>query len=399
MNTYQKPTYTTNERVQIATFSAEIPDHMRYFVDMSDEWIGTDEEALYDQFAFIVLNEDYEGGFSQYIDAPFSLHIRLGQQIPELTSLWEQGEDALKTFLIDNFSSNIEDLQIEKVHVVTPDERIIIGYINTKASQENEAFWRSYTFIMIQNDTIYSGSVWFNGEKTDEGATDAIVYDWFSRVKNISEAEKNHYQLTARKRIYGEYAAANGDIDGVKVAQLFCNDVIFFNDDAVEFDGIHQRLTGLELNADVIYGYPAILASVQEFGAAFTRVVNFIEANENLMIPKYKIHESIAALLQDRPITGISFLTFCCNHMIKIAINDENTYSVAVDRNLINGIPQAYSYITEFIKTLRRFNERTGKFTVVYLAFANLDSNVDVDEPVLDADVCESTKTIVVEEY
>lgn len=48
MNTYQKPTYTTNERVQIATFSAEIPDHMRYFIDMSDEWIGTEEEALYD---------------------------------------------------------------------------------------------------------------------------------------------------------------------------------------------------------------------------------------------------------------------------------------------------------------------------------------------------------------
>lgn len=65
---FNKPTYTNENRVVINTFSAMIPDGMRYF-RAADDWRGKIEEDLCDKFEFIMVNDDYEGGFDQYHDA------------------------------------------------------------------------------------------------------------------------------------------------------------------------------------------------------------------------------------------------------------------------------------------------------------------------------------------
>ena len=85
---FNKPTYTNENRVVINTFSAMIPDGMRYF-RAADDWRGKIEEDLCDKFEFIMVNDDYEGGFDQYHDASFSVHVvQAGTLEDSIDELW-----------------------------------------------------------------------------------------------------------------------------------------------------------------------------------------------------------------------------------------------------------------------------------------------------------------------
>ena len=94
------------------------------------------------------------------------------------------------------------------------------------------------------------------------------------------------------------------------------------------------------------------------------------------------------AATRNAPITGVTFFLFSQHHMMAISgkINSDS-YTVAADVDLINGIPRVSYYVGEFIKTLRNYNNIYDDFSVTIAGTRNLDSPCNsISEPVAGAD-------------
>lgn len=384
---FNKPTYTNENRVVINTFSAMIPDGMRYF-RAADDWRGKIEEDLCDKFEFIMVNDGYEGGFDQYHDASFSVHVvQAGTLEDSIDELWNKGSESVaeefENVLITNLEANgCSDIDVHRVY---PTERMVVVYADSKEAGENEPFWRQYTYLLAQNHVLYNGSIYFNCEEVDLYETDAAIEDWFKKLDSISEEEKTAYQIAVKKNIFGEFAAADGEIDAVKVAQLFSKDVFFNNDGEIAYDGYHQQMIGLQLNAPEVVKYPTIIKHLKEFGASVTSVVRYVEENDRLILPDSVVHENLLDLTQNHTITGISFFTFCEHHLISI-FGEEDGYAVSVYTDFIKAIPNASDYIAEFIRTLRLYNGKTSDFEITFVGVRDLNETIGDIEPVANAD-------------
>ena len=149
---FNKPTYTNENRVVINTFSAMIPDGMRYF-RAADDWRGKIEEDLCDKFEFIMVNDDYEGGFDQYHDASFSVHVvQAGTLEDSIDELWNKGSESVaeefENVLITNLEANgCSDIDVHRVY---PTERMVVVYADSKEAGENEPFWRQIMFYIME---------------------------------------------------------------------------------------------------------------------------------------------------------------------------------------------------------------------------------------------------------
>ena len=124
------------------------------------------------------------------------------------------------------------------------------------------------------------------------------------------------------------------------------------------------------------------------------RIIAFVEQNENLMIPKSKFHPNILNATRNNPITGATIFELCAWHMLLIVESEKNKYTIAIDNNLIKGIPEAYIFFGEFIKTLRAYNEIYEDFEITYESTLNVDGPCgNISSPVRGA-VSGSVKTI-----
>ena len=106
------------------------------------------------------------------------------------------------------------------------------------------------------------------------------------------------------------------------------------------------------------------------------------------MLPKHSFHKELLCATRDEPITGLTVLDLCAWHMLMLTRNSDNDYTAFVDTNLIKGIPDAYAFIGEFIRTLRHYNGQNEDFCVHFNLTNNLDSPCGgIDTPVSGA-VC-----------
>ncbi|MBQ3068755.1 MAG: hypothetical protein IJD01_02270 [Clostridia bacterium] len=201
---------------------------------------------------------------------------------------------------------------------------------------------------------------------------------------------------TAKQRqTFGEFMAADGKIDAVKVTELFYSDVVFNNEDEIVYDGKHHDMVGLQFNSDVLDRYPTVAAHYRAFGNAIRSVAQFVEENKLLMIPKTMFHKRLLVLTRKQPITGITFLDLCAWHLLRIKETGESTYTVSVDRNLVNGLPACRRLMAELVKTLRAYNGKQGAFKVTVKVTGEKDI---LDAAVAGAEALTASETLTVSE-
>ncbi len=198
-----------------------------------------------------------------------------------------------------------------------------------------------------------------------------------------------------QQQTFGEFMAADGKIDAVKVTELFFSDVVFNNEDEIVYDGKHHAMVGLQFNSDVLDRYPTVSAHYRSFGNAIRAVAQFIEDNKNLMIPKTMFHKRLLVLTRKRPITGITFLDLCAWHLLRITEDSDAQYTVTVDRNLVMGLPACTRLMAELVATLRAFNGKQGAFAVTVRMTGDKEI---VDAPVAGADALFKSETVTVAE-
>lgn len=247
----------------------------------------------------------------------------------------------------------------------------------------------TYTAVMITRHRLYMATL-----RSSSMDYDRLEQHLEELLSGTAALDENYYtEAQARQasasdtEIPANYKGKGGRLDAFRVAEWFCQDVLFSNDGDFVFDGKHHVMKGLQLNA----------ASPQSSGLSplmdvlFPEIQNIcaaVEQNEKLMLPKRSFHKELLRATRDEPITGLTVFDLCAWHMLMLMRNSDNDYTTFVDTNLIKGIPNAYAFIGEFIRTLRHYNGQNGDFCVHFNLTNNLDSPCGgIDTPVSGA-VC-----------
>ena len=247
----------------------------------------------------------------------------------------------------------------------------------------------TYTTAMITRHYLYMATL--RSSSMDYDRLEQNLEELLSGMAALDDnscTEAQARQASASDaEIPASYKGKGGRLDAFRVAEWFCQDVLFSNDGDFEFDGTHHVMKGLQINA--ANPQSSMLAPLSE--ALFPeigRVCYALEQNENLMLPKHSFHKELLRATRDEPITGLTVLDLCAWHMLMLTRNSDNDYTAFVDTNLIKGIPDAYAFIGEFIRTLRHYNGQNEDFCVHFNLTNNLDSPCGgIDTPVSGA-VC-----------
>jgi hypothetical protein len=182
---------------------------------------------------------------------------------------------------------------------------------------------------------------------------------------------------------------------GELALNLLDEDVVFFNEGEIAWDGEVHSITGMQFNSAVLSEYPEVEQDPRPFAEIVAEAMMAAEANPNLRVPLNGIHEMLHELLQHEDMTGMTFMNLAASHMFKVRQVD-NKCAVMVDGNLIAGIPDAYNLIIELLKSLRRKDSIEDDFDVMFVSARSFDSfgGAMIDEPVPGADYAESMKMV-----
>ena len=358
------PIYSTNTRLTINRLSFVLPDGYEY---VSKEHIPDNDkqaEMLLSDYAMVAIPKNFKGGFGAYSDASLGINLSKPENTGLKSSAWDDRKK-IKQAMQNSAPSNVSFLN--------EGENFIIGYCRGNESKDSNApYWVIYGVFILVDTWKFDFNFYFNSDKTNNSDYERVVEDFCSQIE-ISSSDINDSCSKAAKDNISSLLAKNGKLNGVLASQLYSKDVIFNNENEVMYIDNHTHITGVQLNAQVIYNYPIILNNSKSFVYELMSLYTFVEKNESLMIPKSRFHSEILKATRNNPITGLTFFEFCAWHMLIITDNEPNEYMVAIDCNLINGIPDAFSFVGEFIRTLRQYNDITDDFKVDFVSVLNAD--------------------------
>ncbi len=409
----KKVSFDKGCRVNAATLNLALPDSMKYISlgnagDFSDE-----ERTLMDSCVLVAVPDNYAASVTGYQDAPLSVKLHKPQDLGILEDAWSsEGKPLIEKNLKNNLISSIN-------WSGTPNDSFTsvkssfsdIAMVYTVAGGEGgDQAWIAYAVAICHKTMVYIGMIYFNEKGATQKSTEPIVKQLLEQIQPADE----EVEISYRKDALGSFAGKNGKIDAIQVAKLFSGDYIFNNDSEIQMNNGKHIMTGLQFNSAKAFEHPELLQRSSSVIPAVLGVASFLERNKKLSIAKTKFSKKLLPPTWDQPITGITFLNFCAWHMIVIADGDAmgeavkattglqsadselDCYTIALDQNLIYGMPDAYNVVAEFIKTLRLYNGITESFNATFVATRNLDVPVDITvaNPIKSAAPFESFKVL-----
>ena len=181
----------------------------------------------------------------------------------------------------------------------------------------------------------------------------------------------------------------NGKVNGIFAAQvLLGEDLFFFNDGEIAFDGEHHLLKGIQVNGEKVGEIPGLLENAQALAMGLADCMMTIEQNEKLMCSLSDIDEELRYYINDENLTGITLMHLFAWHLLKIVEGDvmgdaiENTinesvgkhdYTIIGDTRVLNGIPNSHEMIDELIHSLLIYNDDDRDINVNYIGMRNYD--------------------------
>lgn len=386
------PTYNNGVFSHIGTLKVAVPDQMKSLKESEADFCnspGSEAEyvRLTDKFEFLTIPKDFKEGFRHYPNAAFSMVCESSEivAVPEFAKLrqWERRKRFSKE--VEEYFCEV-DTPADEIHCLGLPKSIDVIYFFADESSDTSTYRCRYLVAFLHTDKIYPVNIYITAKK-DKPKFEAALREWIKLTETVSVGECESFDMEHTKKVLGKYLAEDGKFDAVKAAQLFCKDVTFNNNDEIEFDGKHHRMRTLQFNSLVLGSYPEIESNMALYRANILEVVSYVEKNEDLMISKSMFSRKLLNATRNQPITGGSIFDFCSYHMVNLAQEGSNEYSVFVDYNLMKGIPGCCEFIAEFIKTLRRYNGRNDDFTVTVTAAIVFESPTEeITVPVVGAE-------------
>lgn len=388
---FQLPTYSKNTFVDLEYISVPLPDGFEYVTCNHIPENDSKAESLLKDYEMVAASSDCKGKLNKYKDVILGFNVVEASESNIDQVIWDHVDDAIAGKIDLNLNGS-------KIKIVNGGEGYLIGYgKGNECGSKDEPYWCVYFVVIFLGDLQQICNFYFNSKRTTAKNYNQCIEDFCRGIKVDSKNVRLN-QIDSFKNKFGEFAADNGKLDAVVVSQLYTKDVIFHNEDELSYDGKKTVVTGFQMNAELIYDYPEIVNNSQLFVRELYDLFTYVESNKKLKVAKTKMHKELFKATRGFPLTGSLIFELCAWHMILIVKEEINKYNVALDNNLVYGIPDAYSYIGEFIKTLREYNELYEDFEVVFASTINIDSPCDeIIKPVNGAADFESVKTLVVE--
>ena len=383
---FVKPLYDNTTGTNLGPVTVMLPDD---FMSISISHIPENDLSsipLLKDYVLVAAPVGCKGGLNNFRDASLGINIAKPEHTGLNDNSWKN-PDNIKKGLNSYFDGR-------EITIIREGEKYLIGYgKGNECENNNEPYWVIYFIVIFCGSLQYTCNLYFNSEKADPEEYVQVIEEFCNKIQ-INNDAINKAESELLKQKLGDMLADNGKLDGVFATKLYSKDVVFNNDSEVTYDGKHTNITGFQLNSDVMDNYPQIVNNAITVLKELKEVISFVEQNENLMIPKKRIHPEILKATRNNPITGATIFELCAWHMLLIAETEDNKYTVVIDNNLIKGIPDAFSFIGEFIKTLRAYNERNDDFEVSFASTLNADGPCgNIDAPVRGA-VLKSSHTI-----
>lgn len=181
----------------------------------------------------------------------------------------------------------------------------------------------------------------------------------------------------------------NGKINGIFAAQvLLGEDLFFFNEGEIAFDGEHHLIRGIQINGEKVNDVPGLLENGQALAMGLADCMMTVEQNEKLMCPLSDIDDDLKYYINGEDLTGITLMHLFAWHLLKIIEGDmmgdaiENTinktvekhdFTIVGDTRVLNGIPNSHEMINELIHSLLRYNDDDREISVNYVGMRNFD--------------------------
>lgn len=176
---------------------------------------------------------------------------------------------------------------------------------------------------------------------------------------------------------------------------LLSDDWFFFMDDEITWDGHHHAIAGAQLNGAKADGLLNFVNScipgfddVNEVFQYFVTLLNEIEKDEGLIVPRAMIAPGVQKAIREGDLTGLTLANLvACGKAFCVQKVERGAYRVIFDGRLIKGIPRFLDLLARLLWDLRQCtNSMRGKpFEISFLQARNIDADQylgSVDAPV-----------------
>ena len=179
------------------------------------------------------------------------------------------------------------------------------------------------------------------------------------------------------------------------VLGLLAEDYLYFPDDTISWNGSHHEISRVDVNFMMRSGlmdrvhdaWCADMDDIEEVSQFLVNILNEIEADETLHVPKELISDIIRGPVCDGmnigaggDLTGITLANLAAMAS-SIRLDDEisrDTYTLMYDTRLAKGIPQFFNLMGRLIWDMRACSKNLADkpFTVNFVGVRNVDADV-----------------------
>lgn len=201
------------------------------------------------------------------------------------------------------------------------------------------------------------------------------------------------------------YVGANKRIDAMAVAWLFAHDYVFFGQSDVIWDGTHHAIVGAQINADKVDEIPGFMSNAQVYYQGIGDFLMTLEQDEELIVPRNKIHHGLHDAICEGDLTGITLFNLqACGRAFRFLgevngeakrdllrevglaelANDPSAFAgasiIVVDERLTRGIPNFYYLVRRMFEDMRAYNGIHTPYSLVFLSVRNASVDLYLDQ-------------------
>ncbi len=192
--TYRELTYHENHEFTLGGLTGLLPDQMITF-DQAPESDVNDPEfltRLHGIYTLAAIPSDYHGGFNRYTEGRFCVNIGIPVRNSGFGVLFENGTETdiqsqLVQFLTANLKRNNKFNEHYPVEYVCGGKDYAVVAAQISGNTDPEPAGASFVFLVLDQDDLYQGNIYFHSEGSDEQFREA-AYNWLETfVRNSTE--------------------------------------------------------------------------------------------------------------------------------------------------------------------------------------------------------------------
>lgn len=165
------------------------------------------------------------------------------------------------------------------------------------------------------------------------------------------------------------------------VLSMLSEDLVFFQDNEITWDGKHHAVAGLQANQPNLETLASVAADngFDDINDLLNYFVGFLmgaESDGALRVPRSRIASALHPIIREGDLTGITFANLAaCNKAFMVRNNEPDQYAVVYDGRLAKGIPCFFDLVCRLLWDLRQNMKsmRCVPFRVMFAQARNID--------------------------